>query len=408
MLLASNVSIRCQRICKTIESLFYRIPGKSEAFQIVSPRRSLLLTRIPHTMTANSNTAENRLTQVVKAGVTTAFTYDALGRRATKTVNGTTTKFLYDGADLLEETNTSGTIQARYLYGPGIDEPLELKRGTTTSSYSTDGLGSIVHLTTSAGAIAETYTYETFGKLTIKNASGTTLTTSALGNRFTFTGREWDSETGLYYYRARYYSPNTGRFLSRDPLGYLPDTSLYRYVVNNPTSFTDPFGLDYWIEGPTSGPEESEPPFHESVNVGDPNAEYDSYSFGVNGNENPIYGTEGEVYKDPYRGGKIRRGFYRKTTPEEDHLIKVYLESQISQRGPYRIFGHSCRNYSEEQFRRLSQQGFGQPLEPPIRVGHRRTSNKRSSAGSLSTTRPQHLKVLVTQLYQVISKLGGN
>ncbi len=143
-------------------------------------------------MAADPYDAESRLTQVVKSGVTTTFTYDALGRRATKTVGGVTTKCLYDGADLLEETNTAGTIQARYLYGPGIDELLELKRGTTTSSYSADGLGSIVHLTNATGAIAERYTYETFGKLTIKNPTGTTLATSALGNRFTFTGREWD------------------------------------------------------------------------------------------------------------------------------------------------------------------------------------------------------------------------
>jgi len=181
---------------------------------------------------------------VVKSGVTTSFTYDALGRRATKTVGGVTTKFLYDGADLLEETDSAGTVTARYLAGPGLDEPLELKRGTTTSSYSTDGLGSITHLTNATGAIAERYTYETFGKLTIKNPGGTTLTTSALGNRFTFTGREWDSETGLYYYRARYYNPNTGRFLSRDPLGYLPDVNLYRYVGNNPVNWIDAFGLD--------------------------------------------------------------------------------------------------------------------------------------------------------------------
>ena len=71
---------------------------------------------------------------------------------------------------------------------------MELKRGTTTSYYSQDGLGSITHLTNAAGAITERYSYETFGKLTIKNAAGTILTTSALGNRFTFTGREWDAK----------------------------------------------------------------------------------------------------------------------------------------------------------------------------------------------------------------------
>ena len=181
---------------------------------------------------------------MVTGGVTTSFTYDALGRRATKTVNGTATKFLYDGAQLIAETDGAGTLTARYLFGPRLDEPLERKSGSTTSYYAADGLGSVAHLTTSAGAIAETYTYETFGKLTIKNAGGTTLSTSALGNRFTFTGREYDSETGLYYYRARYYSPVSGRFLSRDPLGYLPDANLYRYVGNNPSSFMDPLGLE--------------------------------------------------------------------------------------------------------------------------------------------------------------------
>ncbi len=154
-------------------------------------------------------------------------------------------KFLYDGADLLAETNAAGTtITAHYLYGPGIDEPLERKGGSTTSYYSQDELGSTVHLTDSAGTIAESYTYEVFGQPTIRDGSGTVIPTSAVGNRFLFTGREWDSETGLYYYRARYYNPKTGRFLSRDPLGYLPDVNLYRCVGNDPTSRIDPSGLE--------------------------------------------------------------------------------------------------------------------------------------------------------------------
>ena len=118
-----------------------------------------------------------------------------------------------------------------------------MKRGPTTSYYSHDGLGSIAHLTNASGTITERYTYDSFGLPTITNASGTVISTSALGNRFLFTGREWDSETGLYYYRARYYSPNTGRFLSRDPLSYRPDANLYRYVWNNSLNRIDPGGL---------------------------------------------------------------------------------------------------------------------------------------------------------------------
>ena len=90
-----------------------------------------------------------------------------------------TVKFLYDGAELLAEATAAGTtITARYLSGPGLDEPLELKRGSTTSSYSADGLGAIVHLTNSAGTIAESYRYEVFGQPTIRNGSGTVLPTS--------------------------------------------------------------------------------------------------------------------------------------------------------------------------------------------------------------------------------------
>ena len=117
-------------------------------------------------------------------------------------------------------------------------------RGTTTSYYHADGLGSVVALTDSTGAIAERYAYDVYGTPRITNASGTVLSQSAFGNRYLFTGRELDSETGLYYYRRRYYDYRIGRFTSRDPLGYLPDVNLYRYVGNNPVNWVDSFGLD--------------------------------------------------------------------------------------------------------------------------------------------------------------------
>ena len=107
--------------------------------------------------------------------------------------------------------------------------------GGATSYYHADGLGSITSLSTSAGAIANTYTYDSFGKLT--------ASTGSLVNPLRYTARESDSETGLYYYRARYYDPTAGRFTREDPLGfYGGDVNLYRYVWNSPLNFSDPIG----------------------------------------------------------------------------------------------------------------------------------------------------------------------
>ena len=89
----------------------------------------------------------------------------------------------------------------------------------------------------------ESYSYDPYGKVTIKDLYGAVLPTSAIGNPYLFTGRELDQETGNYYYRARHYHPGIGRFLQRDPVGYSADNNLYRYVNNSPVNWADPFGL---------------------------------------------------------------------------------------------------------------------------------------------------------------------
>ena len=99
---------------------------------------------------------------------------------------------------------------------------------------SHDGLGSVTNLTNSTASTSETYAYDAFGKPSV---------TSTLGNRFMFTGREYDSETGLYYYRARHYAPEMGRFLQRDPIGYTAGINLYTYCNNNVINLRDPYGL---------------------------------------------------------------------------------------------------------------------------------------------------------------------
>jgi len=99
---------------------------------------------------------------------------------------------------------------ARYSQGLNIDEPLAMLRSGATSYYHADGLGSVTSLSSAAGSIANTYTYDSFGKLT--NSTG------SLVNPFRYTARESDTETGLYYYRGRYYDRSIGRFVNEDPI----------------------------------------------------------------------------------------------------------------------------------------------------------------------------------------------
>ncbi len=108
--------------------------------------------------------------------------------------------------------------------------------------YLADGLGSIVDLTEETEAVVESYEYDSFGKITIKDAAGSTLQASGVGNFYTYTSREYDSETGLYFYRARYYDPTIGRFISADPIGFNGGGNFYGYVGGNPILLIDPFG----------------------------------------------------------------------------------------------------------------------------------------------------------------------
>ena len=117
--------------------------------------------------------------------------------------------FLYDGPNLVETSNGSGSEIADYTQGPLIDEPLAELRGDMTDYYEADGVGSITSLTSSTGSVANTYTYDSFGNLS--NSTGT------LRNPLQYTGREFDQETGVNNHRARYYDPSAGRFSSEDP-----------------------------------------------------------------------------------------------------------------------------------------------------------------------------------------------
>jgi RHS repeat-associated protein len=180
---------------------------------------------------------ENRMTSVTLpgSGGTVTFKYDPFGRRIYKSSSTATSVYAYDGFNLIEETNSSGGVVARYEQAQNIDEPLATLRSSATSYFHADGLGSITSLSSAAGSIANTYTYDSYGNLT--------ASTGSLTNSFRYTGREFDSETGLYYYRARYYDPAAGRFLREDPLGFRGGINKYAYVSNSAPNFRDPRGL---------------------------------------------------------------------------------------------------------------------------------------------------------------------
>ncbi len=153
-----------------------------------------------------------------------------------KTVNGTTTQFVYDGLNPVQELNEASppVATANMLTGLNIDEYFERVDSSGTLSYLTDMPGSTLALADSGGNLNTSYTYEPFGNTTISGTSG---------NPYQFTGRENDA-TGLYYYRARYYSPTFQRFIAQDPAEVLSSGSaLYAYTSNDPTDLLDPLGL---------------------------------------------------------------------------------------------------------------------------------------------------------------------
>jgi RHS repeat-associated protein len=179
---------------------------------------------------------ENRLKQASKSGgVTVTYAYDALGRRVQQTSSaGGTTKFVYDGADVIRDLDASGGTIVDYLNGPGIDNKLRQTASGGVSYFATDHLGTTRALVDASGGLTSTLNYDSFGKLIGGSAS----------TRYTYAGREIDSDTGLMHYRARWYDPQAARFMSEDPIGFLGrDVNLYGYVKNSPLFYRDPSGL---------------------------------------------------------------------------------------------------------------------------------------------------------------------
>jgi RHS repeat-associated protein len=158
----------------------------------------------------------------------------------------------YAGWQMIAEYNGAGSLQRKYVYGPGIDEPVRMTStggAGTNYFYHADGLGSVTEITGTTGQLVECYRYDVYGTPTFYNAAGSPLSASAISNRLLFTGRDRDPDTTWYNYRHRYYNPTLGRLVQPDPIriagGHF---NLYVYTRNAPGTWRDPLGLDTTLQ----------------------------------------------------------------------------------------------------------------------------------------------------------------
>ena len=300
----------------------------------------------------------------ISGSVSASFGYDGLGRRMTRTVNGTGSGFVYDGLNLVQElagtTTNNGTaanVKASYLLG-GLDEVFAQQTGTgataKTYSYLTDALGSVIQINDGTGVKRVAYTYDPYGATTAD---------ATFANPYQYTARENDG-TGLYYYRARYYSPDKQRFIAWDPIGLKGGINTYAYADNAPTMFTDPMGLKTFMckkplhalggDGARSGPDVSgNPLYHQYVCISDGKGGF------ICGGQD----QRGQKWYDPINGpGKPSNDKYDPQTCEQkepdNNCIEQCLARKFAGSRPrYGIpFGTDCQEWSDDALKDCQKQ----------------------------------------------------
>ncbi|MBS1955277.1 MAG: hypothetical protein JST89_13915 [Cyanobacteria bacterium SZAS-4] len=177
---------------------------------------------------------ESHLLTANKTGVSASYVYDPSHRQVQKVVGSTKTRYIYSGWQRIADYDgTAGTLQNRYVYGDSLDEPLiQVSSAGVLTYLHADAQGSVIATTDATGTVTNKSKYSPFGE------------NAPVGTTFGYTGQRYDTETGLYYYKNRHYSPVLGRFLQSDPIGYAGGLNVYAYADNDPINSSDALGLD--------------------------------------------------------------------------------------------------------------------------------------------------------------------
>ena len=341
-----------------------------------SPSRSLGISydseNRPSSLVATSSSAPQalRATHANSISSTLTMQYDTVGRCVSRTLDGSTTYLQYDGWNLVHEYDgSSGAEIASYVHTPDSDE---LLRADTTAGilyHHHDALGSVTHLTNSIGQLVEHYQYDAFGSpRKVSDGAGSTLTGSAMGNRFLFAGREQLPLGELYDVRHRVYSPSVGRFAQVDPIRFKAgDNNMRRYVGNNPVNAVDPSGLDTILLNNSNAAGGSG---HNAYATGDPTHGYDYRSYGPNPTssfpalapgvlDQKHFDTKEQMLDYANKTAGINRYTDNPTTDYDTEQAANKVIDDAWKKSDYNVLGHNCTQMTQTAFDQL-----GLPYEP--------------------------------------------
>ena len=272
--------------------------------------------------------ARNQLASM-SGGVSASFAYDAIARRTTRVIASTTTQYVYDSVNAVQELDGALTPTANLITSLNVDGALVRTDSGGAVALLADALSSVIALADNSGTLITHYTYEPFG---LTSATGATS-----ANRTEFTGRD-DDGTGLYFYRARYYSPGFGRFISEDPIGLNGGDNLFRYVNDNSLKYIDPFGLDLIITlwsgaggaGHVGG----------GVNTTNTSGLYPQWRNPLLLDNVPVPGNiRNDQQQHPGQHPQTRT---IPTTPQQDQAMQQFIDQMRQNPGAYNVYSRNC------------------------------------------------------------------